>query len=252
MIATQHTYAKGGDYVISLSSESTLYLITSGNMGCALLTNNKPYFTDNMMFINAITKIELGSNIAVKQSSFTRLQNIDTITMPSSLDITYAYYLFRYSIGLKYITINSITTQLEQYMFDQCFKLKRVSLPKSVLTFYTACFQGCQCLQRICIPTNASLGLQVLTGDYCLTKLKFKNITFANNTQKQFSENIGMKVYDFTLCTSVPTLPNANAFASIPSDCQIVVPDSLYNSWITANNWSTLSSYIIKASDYVE
>lgn len=30
----------------------------------------------------------------------------------------------------------------------------------------------------------------------------------------------------------------------------IVVPDDLYETWITTNVWSDISSYIVKESDY--
>ena len=56
--------------------------------------------------------------------------------------------------------------------------------------------------------------------------------------------------YDFSNHISIPTLSNINAFNEIPSDCKIIVPDSLYEDWIVANNWSTYASYIIKASEW--
>lgn len=36
------------------------------------------------------------------------------------------------------------------------------------------------------------------------------------------------------------------------SDCKIVVPDALYDTWIAATNWSssTIVSHIVKASEY--
>ena len=57
-----------------------------------------------------------------------------------------------------------------------------------------------------------------------------------------------MAIYDFTSHTSVPTLANTTAFGSIPSDCVIVVPDALYDEWIGATNWSSMSGQIV--SDY--
>ena len=51
--------------------------------------------------------------------------------------------------------------------------------------------------------------------------------------------------YDFTACTSVPTLSNANAFRNIAEDCQIRVPASLVDAWKTATNWSTYATYIV-------
>jgi hypothetical protein len=59
------------------------------------------------------------------------------------------------------------------------------------------------------------------------------------------------KVLDFSHHTSIPTLGSSSAFGSgFPSDCQIVVPDSLYEDWIVANNWSNYASQIIKKSDF--
>ena len=54
-----------------------------------------------------------------------------------------------------------------------------------------------------------------------------------------------MKFYDFTSQTAVPTLKNTNAFASIPSDCEIRVPAALYDEWIAATNWSSLADNIV-------
>jgi hypothetical protein len=59
-----------------------------------------------------------------------------------------------------------------------------------------------------------------------------------------------MAFYDFSNHTSVPTLANTNAFTNIPSDCKIIVPDNLYDTWKTATNWSTYTSNIIKKSDW--
>lgn len=56
-------------------------------------------------------------------------------------------------------------------------------------------------------------------------------------------------LYDFSQHTSVPTLSNTNAFKGINGICKIIVPDSLYDSWITATNWSTYADYIYKVSE---
>ena len=54
-----------------------------------------------------------------------------------------------------------------------------------------------------------------------------------------------MSVYDFTKCTAVPALSNANAFSGIPADCEIRVPAALYDEWIAATNWSTYAANIV-------
>jgi hypothetical protein len=48
----------------------------------------------------------------------------------------------------------------------------------------------------------------------------------------------------------VPTLGGTGVFSSIPSDCKIVVPDNLYDTWKAATNWSTHASKMVKASEF--
>ena len=57
---------------------------------------------------------------------------------------------------------------------------------------------------------------------------------------------------DFRSANSVPSLAATSAFTGVNSNYKIVVPDSLYETWINATNWSNTSivSHIIKASDY--
>ena len=57
-----------------------------------------------------------------------------------------------------------------------------------------------------------------------------------------------MAIYDFTSHTSVPTLADTTVLGGIPSDCVIVVPVALYDEWIGATNWSSISGQIV--SDY--
>ena len=56
--------------------------------------------------------------------------------------------------------------------------------------------------------------------------------------------------YNNLASASVPTLGGTSVFTSIPSDCKIVVPDSLYDTWVAATNWSTYANNIIKASEF--
>jgi hypothetical protein len=59
-----------------------------------------------------------------------------------------------------------------------------------------------------------------------------------------------MQYYDFSTHEIVPRLWNITAFTNIPSTCKIIVPDSLYDEWIVAANWSTFANQIVKASEY--
>ena len=58
------------------------------------------------------------------------------------------------------------------------------------------------------------------------------------------------KIY-FLNCTSVPVASTANFVYNMPTEYIIVVPDSLYNDWISAQYWSNIASHIIRESDDV-
>lgn len=54
-----------------------------------------------------------------------------------------------------------------------------------------------------------------------------------------------VELFDFTACTSVPTLSSTTAFENIPSSCKIRVPAFLYDAWKSATNWSKYADYIV-------
>lgn len=59
-----------------------------------------------------------------------------------------------------------------------------------------------------------------------------------------------LQYVDFRQLASIPQLGHTEAFAE--TTCQFVVPDNLYDDWITATNWNTYASRIVKASEFVE
>ena len=56
-----------------------------------------------------------------------------------------------------------------------------------------------------------------------------------------------LELVDFSQATSVPSLSNINAFQNTNNYYRIVVPNALYNQWITSTNWSTFASHIERA-----
>lgn len=123
-------------------------------------------------------------------------------------------------------------------------------IPDDVKTLGYACMNGALLIEHIDVPplvTNipsyafaecTALKRVVVKGD--ITQIS--SYAFLNNT--------AMELYDFTHCTSIPTLSGINAFNKIPTTCKIVVPDDLYEDWKGQTNWSTYADRIIKASEY--
>lgn len=108
-----------------------------------------------------------------------------------------------------------------------CNMLQAVEIGKSVTSISNSAFNSCSSLASVVIPDSVT--------------------SIGSNS---FYSCSGMAFYDFRASKSVPTLSNTNAFTDIPSDCKIVVPDSLYDSWKTATNWSTYASKMVKASEF--
>ena len=74
-----------------------------------------------------------------------------------------------------------------------------------------------------------------------------KNISAINGSAFTRCKNL-IKV-DFSSSTSVPTLGGTNVFSETNSTFRIIVPDSLYSTWIGETNWTAYASKIVKASE---
>ena len=88
-------------------------------------------------------------------------------------------------------------------------------------------FNGCTSLKRI--KMNASSG---------------------NWGQQMFSGCASLELVDMTGSTGVPTLSNINNFEKTNETYKIVVPDSLYDTWIVETNWASIADHIMKQSDW--
>ena len=83
-------------------------------------------------------------------------------------------------------------------------------------------FQNCNSLSSITIPAGVT-----------------------SISRKTFYKCSGVRYYDFTQHTAVPTLSNTDAFNGIAADCEIRVPAALANKWKAATNWATYADYIV-------
>ena len=54
-----------------------------------------------------------------------------------------------------------------------------------------------------------------------------------------------MTILDFRRANAVPTLSGTSTFTNTPSNKEIIVPDSLYDTWIAATNWSSTENNIV-------
>lgn len=128
--------------------------------------------------------------------------------------------------NLEEVYLSNSITQITQNAFQYAYNLKKIHFPESLTFIGNNAFNGCAQLTELIFPPNLnSMGYSI-----------FNNCT-------------GMVKYDFSRCLQVPTLTNSNSFNGKPTDCIIVVPDSLYATWITTAQWSNVASSIKKASE---
>ena len=154
---------------------------------------------------------------------------------------TYNYYLTNTRLGR--------VTSIGDYAFQYCYSLPSISIPNSVTSIGNGAFYYCYSLTSISIPNSVtSIGTRAFQYCYSLTGLSIPNSVTSIGTYA-FNNCYSITKYDFSQHTSVPTLSNTNAFSKINGICKIIVPDSLYDSWIAATNWSTYADYIYKVSE---
>ena len=223
-VNTTHTYADIGDYTISLNPSSGCTLgLGHGSSYCVMGSPKN----NGSVYRNMLQAVEIGKNVtSIGAYAFYSCYSLASVVISESVT-SIGTEAFGYCYSLASVVIPQGVTSIGDNAFYYCFSLASVVIPQSVTSIGTEAFGYCYSLASVVIP---------------------QGVTSIGDNAFRFC--YGMAYYDFRHCTSVPTLSNKNAFNNIPSDCKIVVPDSLYSSWTTATNWSTYASQIVKASAF--
>jgi hypothetical protein len=247
-VNTTHTYTDIGEYTISLNTSSGCKLGLGHNSSSYCVMGSTG--NNNKAYCNMLQAVEIGRNVTgINANAFRYCTSLTSIVISESVTSigTYAFYC---CYSLTSIVIPESVTSIDTYAFSGCYSLTSVVIPESVTSIGNNVFNGCYSLASVVIPERVtSIGTYAFHSCYSLTSIVIPDGVTSINTNT-FYGCYGMAFYDFRASKSVPTLLNANAFNNIPSDCKIVVPDSLYNTWKAATNWSTYASNIVKASEF--
>ena len=179
---------------------------------------------------NGLTTLTIGDRVknigssafykCTSLASISGLRNVETVGSDafSSTKIT--------SISLPHVkTIGSSA-------FQDCYTLEEIDLGDSLEVLSSGVFKSCDRLSELVFPaTIREIGGNIFTS--------------------QTGLSVGGRTLDFRASSVVPRLtgPIGGVWAST---CIVIVPDGLYDEWMTATNWSAVASRIVKASEYTE
>ena len=222
-----HEYGAAGDYVIKLTVSGSVSFAgsSSSNQYSYLLRYSSSADTRNRVYQNAIQKVEIGDGVtSIGSSAFYNCYSLSSITIPNSVT----------SIGNR--------------AFDSCSSLSSITIPDSVTSIGGSAFHGCSSMSAITIPN----GVTRIDDSAFETCHSLPSITIPNSVTSiggsAFGYCSGVRYYDFTRHTAVPTLSSTSAFSGIVADCEIRVPAALVDAWKAATNWSTYADHIVGVS----
>lgn len=198
----QHNYATVGDYVITITVVSGDLYFTSSSAsygGDLLRRSTSPSYADRA-YQNALTKIEIGTNVTIAQSAF---QN---------------YY------ALAEVTLSEGVTSIGKQAFQGCYMLTKISIPNSITSIADNAFANCTSLKFLSTPkTMTTLGSNVFQYCHSLTHLSL------GRGLETLSASAIFYCYSLTSITVPDTVTTvgSRAFGNGYSLTTIILPDSV-------------------------
>lgn len=278
-INPSHEYAHGGKYKITITQLNNTYLTLKCTGQTSAYNDNEKVGTllwggsssdsqqTNLIYANCIEEIRLGNKVLLDTtgrcfSGFGNLKAITGFTKTNSDLLNIEDYLFLNCKKLKAIIFPPIFSLIKNHVFKNCYSLQyclfstsRWALSQNETT--SNVFENCSSLRKFNMNfNNSSLStIENVKINLSKTSYLFKNCYLLSYVYLPLVSAIGsdtfsgdykhIKVFDFTESDAVPTLGGTSAFSAGTSDYEIWVPSSLYNDWITASNWSSISSHIV-------
>lgn len=247
-----HAYAAPGDYVIKLTVDGAMGFsgsVLPGNNSC-LLRYSDEIDARNYLYLSAISKIELGQGITeIGGQAFFGCASLQSVSIPASIT-SIGGNIAAECYSLKYCTIPDGAKKITDSAFTECHALTTIAIPNSIRYLGDKSFYNCYAMKTLTVPDIGNKPYFLIVSMFLVSCRAISAFFIPNGIDggvnpQLFDGCSGMKYYDFTQWTSVPTLSNTNTFTGIPSDCQIRVPASLVDEWKAATNWSTYADYIV-------
>ena len=189
-----------------------------------------------------MTKIELGSNVALANGSIYAFNRLESITIPKEITGLGTNFLYsQYSLRSATIPIN-VSSVAGNSFGQYSYSMHWLSLPKALTTFADSVFGAANALNIIIIPLGTTA---IPNGMYQSVTSAVKLVIPSSVTSigsNAFGNLLGLRELHFK-STVPPTVANANAFTSLPSACKIYVPSGKLSAYTGASNYPSSSTY---------
>lgn len=234
-----HTYATIGDYCITLNP-------TSGTLTLGNGSNSSPVIygrTGAQANKNCVTKIELGSNVALSNGAIYAYNRLESITIPKEItDLGTNFLYSQYSLRSATIPINVSSVGSGDAFGRYSYSIHWLSLPKALTTFASHAFGNACALNIIIIPLGTTA---IPEGMYQSVTSAAKLVIPSSVTSigsKAFGSLSGLRELHFKP-TVPPTVGNADAWTNLPTTCNIYVPSGYLSAYTSASNYPSSSTY---------
>ena len=241
VVNTQHTYAAAGDYVIAIAVSGSMTLVGNSSYGSQVLWKNTTPGITSRPYQNAIKKIEIGANTSFGENALRNCNALASITIPSSVT-SIGYGMLNSCYGLTSVTIPNSAADTGYGAFYNCYSLASITIPDSVTTISNSSFSGCCALTSVTIPDSVT----TIDGSAFYNSYSLASITIPSSVTRinasAFGSCYGLGYIKF-VGTTPPTVPNSNAWGSVPTDCIIYVPRGSLSAYTSAANYPSSSDY---------
>ena len=145
--------------------------------------------------------------------------------------------------ALQSISISNSVTGIGDNVFFNCKTFQSISIPNDVTSIWDNTFNNCYALQSISIPNSVTnIGSSTFSNCYALQSVSIPNSV--TNIGDNAFYYCSASEYDFSKFSRVPSL-GKEVFKGILSSTKILVPSSLYDTWVAATNWTIYANYIV-------
>ena len=178
----------------------------------------------------------------IKEGAFKGCRSLTTLTIPDSVT-SIGGYAFDGCCSITNLTIPNSVSSIGTKAFNSCYSLTSFTISAGMTSIADYTFYLCYSITSLIIPDSVtSIGSHALDSCYSLANLIIPD-SVTTIGQYAFQNCYGMAEYHLKP-TTPPALSNTNAFANIPSDCIIYVPQGSLEAYQTATNWATYASHM--------